>query len=88
MSRIKRHGLFTCWRADEVAECLDGVPAPICTFLWEHIVPLQEPYIDDPDHPKFLEEPTYHSPLSKFWNKLPEEYKRQLNRLAEQHMRK
>jgi hypothetical protein len=87
MSRIKRHGLFTCWRADEVAECLDGVPDSIYRFLWERIVPLQEPIHTNDGEARF-EEPTFDSPLSKFWNKLPEEYKRQLNRLAEQHMRK
>jgi len=87
MSRIKRHGLFTCWRADEVAECLDGVPDSIYRFLWERIVPLQEPIHTNDGEARFGE-PTFDSPLSKFWNKLPEEYKRQLNRLAEQHMRK
>jgi len=88
MSRVRPHALFDIWRADEAAECLEGLPPPVCTFLWEHIVPLQRQNTHDPDHPNFEEEPTYHSPLKQFWSRLPLEYQRQLNAAAERQDQK
>jgi hypothetical protein len=86
MSRTRPDPTFDFMRADEAAECLD-IPSVISTFLWNHIVPLQRPYISDPDHPQFEEEPTYHSPLRKYWRHLPEEYRRQLNAAAIRNIR-
>jgi len=38
---FKPNPLFEVWRADEVAECLEGVPQELYSRLWNDIVPLQ-----------------------------------------------
>ena len=70
--RISPDPLFALWRADKAAECLT-LPDAVYTFLWNEIVPLQPPMQDLECSP---------APLKKHWNKLPEEYKRQLNAAA------
>jgi hypothetical protein len=40
---MKPNALFKYIRADEVAECWDGVPKELYAKLWNEIVPLQAP---------------------------------------------
>jgi hypothetical protein len=80
---IKSHHLFTLWRADEVAECLEGVPTELYQRLWNDFVALQKPIpnIEDTgpaDHIGY-------ECLAKYWDRLLEEEQRKLNELAAAH---
>jgi hypothetical protein len=72
-------GEFGYIRADEVAECWEGVDDDLYRTLWK-IVELM-PSMKD------LEEPVYGPPycLSHYWDKLSEEDQVKLNELAIKH---
>lgn len=77
----KPHNYFQGIRADEVAECWDGVPKELYAKLWNDIVPLQKsiPNIEDSgpnDH-------VGHENLAAHWDKLTEDEQVLLNSLAE-----
>lgn len=79
---VAPHDAFAYWRADEVAECLDGVtPVPgLYEALWE-IVGKQEPIpnIEDSgptDH-------VGHENLSSHWGDLKPEFQIKLNELMD-----
>jgi len=81
---IVPHSLFTIWRADEVAECLEGVPEHLYCRLWNDIVPKQKPLYDE--HGEHItEEPVIGSDdlVSLGWDILTDEEKLALNGLAE-----
>lgn len=71
---------FSYIRADEVAECWDGVPQWLHHILWHKIVPKQPPVqnLEDSgpsDH-------VGHANLAKYWHHLPREAQLLLNSLA------
>jgi hypothetical protein len=78
---IKPHDSFEYSRADEVAECWDGVGHDLYAKLWNEIVPLQKsiPNLEDSgphDHVGFEN-------LASHWHVLTEDEQRHLNALAE-----
>jgi len=77
---IKPHLEFTLCRADEVAECFDGIGQALYIKLWDIIVPLQKPIpnLEDSgphDHIGF-------ESLAKYWHMLSEDEQVYLNSLA------
>jgi hypothetical protein len=77
---IKPHMEFEYNRADEVAECWDGIPKELYAKLWNDIVPLQKniPNIEDSgpaDHVGFEN-------LASHWHMLTEDEQWFLNSLA------
>lgn len=77
---IKPNAMFETIRADEVAECWDGVSSELYQALWNKIVPHQKPIpnLEDSgpsDHVGYEN-------LSAHWNRLTEEEQVELNRLA------
>jgi len=77
----KPNPVFESIRADEVAECWDGVPEALYLKLWNEIVPLQEeiPNREDSgphDH-------IGHENLASHWALLTEEEQELLNKLAD-----
>jgi hypothetical protein len=80
MGMSKAHGYFEVTRADEVAECWDGVTEELYIALWNKIVPHQKeiPNIEDSgphDH-------VGHENLASHWDKLTESEQDLLNELA------
>ena len=78
---IKPHDTFKTIRADEVAECWDGVGTALYAKLWNDIVPLQKriPNIEDTgpaDHVGFEN-------LAAHWHLLTTDEQDHLNKLAE-----
>lgn len=78
---IKPHETFEYIRADEVAECWDGVGHELYGKLWNDIVVLQKniPNLEDSgphDHVGFEN-------LASHWHLLTEDEQRHLNALAE-----
>jgi hypothetical protein len=78
---IKPAGVFDVIRADEVAECWEGVGTDLYRKLWG-IVALMPSY-DAED----MEEPVYGPPycLAHYWDQLSEEDQVLLNELAEKN---
>lgn len=77
---IKPHESFEYSRADEVAECWDGIPPKLYEALWNNIVPHQKsiPNLEDSgphDHVGFEN-------LASHWHRLSEEHQAYLNWLA------
>ena len=77
---IKPDSTFKYIRADEVAECWDGVGDDLYCKLWNEIVPLQKPIpnIEDSgpaDH-------VGHANLAAHWELLTEQEQLHLNALA------
>jgi hypothetical protein len=74
------HMLFTLWRADEVAECLEGVTPELYQRLWQDIVSIQEliPNIEDNGPHDVIGIGC----LAKYWDKLTMGEQVQLNHLA------
>jgi hypothetical protein len=77
---IKPHMSFEYNRADEVAECWDGIGQALYIKLWDIIVPLQRPIPN-------LEDSGPHDHigyecLAKYWAKLSEDEQVYLNLLA------
>jgi hypothetical protein len=80
MMKMKPHAMFETTRADEVAECWDGIPEDLYIKLWNVIVPKQKeiPNLEDSgphDHIGFEN-------LAAHWNDLTEDEQRLLNDLA------
>src|SRR5262245_23142714 len=78
---MKAHDTFKTIRADEVAECWDGVPRALYIKLWNDIVPLQKPIpnLEDSgphDH-------VGHENLAAHWHLLTSDEQALLNALAE-----
>lgn len=78
---IKPHEAFEYSRADEVAECWDGIGEDLYVKLWNEIVILQKPIpnLEDSgphDHVGFEN-------LASHWSLLTEEEQLRLNALAE-----
>lgn len=72
--------VFAVIRADEVAECWDGVPKELYCKLWNDIVPLQKPIpnLEDSgphDH-------VGHENLAAHWSLLTDDEQALLNGLA------
>jgi hypothetical protein len=83
MSKILAHDSFEYFRADEVAECWNGiikVPG-LYEALWE-IVSVQAPIPNIEDSGPF--DHVGHENLADHWDKLSEEHQTALNRLAAQ----
>ena len=77
---MKPHPAFEYTRADEVAECWDGVPEELYRKLWRVIVPKQKPIpnLEDSgpaDHVGFEN-------LAAHWSDLSEDEQQLLNELA------
>jgi hypothetical protein len=75
--------MFEYIRADEVAECWEGVSTDLYMALWNKVVPHQKPIpnLEDSgpaDH-------VGHENLSAHWDKLTEAEQVELNRLALYH---
>jgi hypothetical protein len=78
---IKPHMEFEYIRADEVAECWDGVGKELYAVLWNVIVPHQKPIpnLEDSgpaDH-------VGHENLAKYWHMLSSDEQTYLNSLAQ-----
>jgi hypothetical protein len=78
---MKPNGIFEYTRADEVAECWEGVSKDLYQSLWEKIVPHQKriPNLEDSgphDH-------VGHENLAAHWHLLTKEEQAELNKLAE-----
>jgi hypothetical protein len=78
---IKPHQTFEYIRADEIAECWDGITESLYLKLWNDIVPLQRaiPNLEDTgpaDH-------VGHENLASHWHLLTEVEQLRLNQLAE-----
>lgn len=77
---IEPHPSLTHIRADEIAECWDGVPEELYSKLWNTIVPLQSaiPNLEDSgpyDH-------VGHENVASHWHHLTEDEQKLLNELA------
>jgi hypothetical protein len=78
---MKPNNAFEYIRADEVAECWEGVSKDLYRALWNKIVPHQKPIpnLEDSgpaDH-------VGHENLASHWYRLTEEEQAELNKLAE-----
>jgi hypothetical protein len=75
MNMIKPNLIFNYWRADEVAECMEGVSdTDLYATLWRDIVPLQSD--------EFHETPEVgREALAKYWHLLSETDQALLNEL-------
>lgn len=85
---IQPNGLFEVWRADEVAECLDGVfsaPNGLYEALWE-IADKQQPIPNKEDTGPA--DHIGHEALADHWADLTEDQQAKLNELAEAFDRK
>lgn len=76
--------VFKTIRADEVAECWDGVGDDLYRKLWNVIVPLQPkiPNLEDSgpgDH-------VGHANLAQFWGMLTRDEQDHLNKLAKEQL--
>jgi hypothetical protein len=85
MTKIKPHASFSTIRADEVAECWEGVGGDLYSVLWNVIVPHQRPIpnLEDSgpaDH-------VGHECLASHWHRLDPEIQTELNRLARREER-
>jgi hypothetical protein len=82
-TKIKPHPTFETIRADEVAECWDGVSKDLYFALWNKIVPHQKSIPQE-----ILEDSGPHDHigrenLASHWDKLTEEEQTLLNELAD-----
>jgi len=78
---MKPHHYFTVTRADEVAECWDGVPHELYCKLWNTIVPRQREIPNIEDNGPF--DVIGHENLASHWALLAEDEQALLNRLAD-----
>lgn len=80
-TKIKAHGLFEVWSADEVAECLEGVgTGDLYRRLYELMVPRKPtPGLDYREIPDDFSDRC----LANRWDELSEEHQAWLNELAE-----
>jgi hypothetical protein len=77
---IKPNSVFEYTRADEVAECWDGVPMELYGRLWENVVPYQReiPNIEDNGPADVVGWEN----LAAHWHRLTQEDQKTLNELA------
>lgn len=83
MPRSEPHPMFDSIRADEVAECFEGVTDELYTKLWNVIVPLQKkiPNLEDSgpfDH-------VGHENLASHWDQFTEDERTLLNFIADKN---
>ena len=71
---IKPNLIFNHWRADEVAECMDGVTDELYATLWNDIVPQQSEEFQETPERGF-------EALAKYWHLLSESDQALLNEL-------
>jgi hypothetical protein len=81
---IQPHSVFECMRADEVAECWDGVPEALYVKLWNDVVPRQKPVPNREDSGPF--DHVGHENLAAHWDKLTTDEQSLLNQLAERNV--
>jgi len=62
---IKPRTIFKYWRADEVAECMEGIPTELRDRLWNDIVPLQSDEFQETPEAGF-------EALANYWHLLSE----------------
>lgn len=81
---IKPNDAFEYVRADEVAECWEGVTTELYHALWCKIVPLQKPLqnMEDSGPADHIGEES----LASHWDALTHEQQAQLNALAERNV--
>jgi predicted transcriptional regulator len=75
---IKPHDLFNYRRADEVAECMEGVTEALYSTLWSDIVPHQSEEFQETPEAGF-------EALANHWRLLSEEDQLLLNAIAEKN---
>ena len=82
---VRPHKCFEVYRADEVAECWDGVPDALYKTLWGVIVPNQKdiPNLEDNGPGDVVGWEC----LASHWARLTEDEQRELNKLAESQPR-
>jgi len=78
---IKPHELFKYWRADQVAECMSGVPDSLYLTLWNEIIPHQSDEFQETPEAGF-------EALANYWHLLSETDQTLLNTLAADHKAK
>ena len=72
---IKPNDIYNYWRADDVAECMEGITDELYSTLWNDIVPLQS--VDD-----FREtRESGFEALANYWHLLSESDQALLNEL-------
>lgn len=80
MTKVKPHDTFGYIRADEVAECWDGVGLELCRRLWSNIVAkMPERNFEMQEEPCVGQDN-----LAEYWHLLSEPDQRRLNELAEE----
>ena len=77
---IRPNRAFETIRADEVAECWEGVPEALYIKLWNEIVPLQKPIPNIEDNGPH--DVVGFENLAAHWKLLTEDEQRLLNTLA------
>jgi hypothetical protein len=70
--------LFKYWRADQVAECMEGVTDALYITLWSDIVPLQSEEFQETPERDF-------EAIVNYWHLLSESNQRLLNTIAVNH---
>ena len=80
MKKIKPHAAFKTVRADEVAECWNGVPEALYVTLWNDVVPHQAPIANREDSGPH--DHVGHANLASHWHRLTVEDQKLLNELA------
>jgi hypothetical protein len=77
---INPHKSFEYMRADEIAECWEGVSRELYSTLWNKIVPRQKDIPNREDSGPM--DHVGHENLAAHWDQLSEEEQTELNRLA------
>jgi hypothetical protein len=78
---IKPNDIFKYWRADQIAECMDGVPEHLYSTLWNDIVPMQEP-LEEFEHVGRLDADG-RSSITLYWHLLSQADQVLLNSIAD-----
>ena len=71
---IKPNDIYNYWRADEVAECMEGVTDELYSTLWNDIVPQQSEEFQETPERGF-------EALANYWHLLSESDQALLNEL-------
>ena len=80
---IHPNSQFRYWRADQVAECLDGIPDSLYQRLWHITQP--EPVTPGLDYGETPPDSWDHCLAAQGWSLLTEDQQRLLNQLMEQY---
>ena len=78
---IKPNDIFKYWRADQIAECMDGVPEHLYSTLWNDIVPMQEPLEEFEDVGRL--DADGRSSITLYWHLLSQSDQVLLNSIAD-----